>query len=74
MLALLCTPLGVFFQLGDFRLLQLEQEVKVMQELRQAAFKAFAALGANDEDIRKKASICSESRMVFSCVKVDVVL
>lgn len=33
---------------------KLEQEVKVMQELRQAAFKAFAALGANDEDIRKK--------------------
>lgn len=33
---------------------KLEQELKVMQELKQAAFKAFAALGANDEDIRKK--------------------
>ncbi|XP_077498670.1 armadillo repeat-containing protein 8-like isoform X2 [Amblyomma americanum] len=33
---------------------KLEQEVKVMQDLKQGAFKAYAALGANDEDIRKK--------------------
>lgn len=32
----------------------LEHELKVMQELKQAAFKAFGALGANDEDIRKR--------------------
>ncbi|GAB6019062.1 Armadillo repeat-containing protein 8 [Chamberlinius hualienensis] len=31
-----------------------EQEMKNAPELRQAAFKAFASLGANDEDIRKK--------------------
>lgn len=33
---------------------KLEQEVTTTQEIKQAAFKAFASLGANDEDIRKK--------------------
>ncbi|CAG2116866.1 unnamed protein product, partial [Medioppia subpectinata] len=33
---------------------KLEQEVITTQEIKQAAFKAFASLGANDEDIRKK--------------------
>lgn len=33
---------------------RLEQEVKTAQDLKQAAFRAFASLGANDEDIRKK--------------------
>ncbi|XP_063243355.1 armadillo repeat-containing protein 8-like isoform X3 [Bacillus rossius redtenbacheri] len=33
---------------------RLEEEVRVAQDLKQAAFKAFASLGANDEDIRKK--------------------
>lgn len=33
---------------------KLEQEVKLSQDMKQAAFKAFASLGANDEDIRKK--------------------
>lgn len=33
---------------------KLEQEVTITQEIKQAAFKAFASLGANDEDIRKK--------------------
>ncbi|KAK3922499.1 Armadillo repeat-containing protein 8 [Frankliniella fusca] len=31
-----------------------EQEIKTSTEMRQAAFRAFASLGANDEDIRKK--------------------
>lgn len=30
------------------------QEMRTAQEMRQAAFRAFASLGANDEDIRKK--------------------
>ncbi|XP_015908463.1 armadillo repeat-containing protein 8 isoform X2 [Parasteatoda tepidariorum] len=30
------------------------QEVKMAQEMKQAAFKAFASLAANDEDIRRK--------------------
>jgi hypothetical protein len=33
---------------------KLEQEVAITQDIKQAAFKAFASLGANDEDIRKK--------------------
>lgn len=33
---------------------KLEHEAKLAQEMKQAAFKAFASLGANDEDIRKK--------------------
>lgn len=33
---------------------KLEQEVAIAQDMRQAAFKAFASLGANDEDIRKR--------------------
>jgi hypothetical protein len=33
---------------------KLEQEVALAQDMKQAAFKAFASLGANDEDIRKK--------------------
>lgn len=33
---------------------KLEQEMKTAQEMKQAAFKAFASLGANDEEIRKK--------------------
>lgn len=28
--------------------------MKTAQEMKQAAFKAFASLGANDEEIRKK--------------------
>lgn len=33
---------------------KLEHEMKTAQEMKQAAFKAFASLGANDEEIRKK--------------------
>ncbi|KAG1714933.1 Armadillo repeat-containing protein 8 [Nymphon striatum] len=33
---------------------KLEQEIKIGQELKQAAFKAFASIGANDEEIRKR--------------------
>ncbi|XP_054166382.1 armadillo repeat-containing protein 8-like isoform X2 [Oppia nitens] len=33
---------------------KLEQEVITTQDMKQAAFKAFASLGANDEDIRKR--------------------
>ncbi|XP_066992142.1 armadillo repeat-containing protein 8 [Anabrus simplex] len=33
---------------------RLEQENKTSQDMKQAAFRAFASLGANDEDIRKK--------------------
>ncbi|XP_046676020.1 armadillo repeat-containing protein 8-like [Homalodisca vitripennis] len=31
-----------------------QQETRIAQDMRQAAFRAFASLGANDEDIRKK--------------------
>nr|CAD7397305.1 unnamed protein product [Timema poppensis] len=31
-----------------------QKQIKIAQDLMQAAFKAFASLGANDEDIRKK--------------------
>lgn len=31
-----------------------EQELRVAQDMKHAAFRAFASLGANDEDIRKK--------------------
>lgn len=33
---------------------KLEKEAKIAQDMKQAAFRAFASLGANDEDIRKK--------------------
>ncbi|XP_067141657.1 armadillo repeat-containing protein 8-like isoform X2 [Centruroides vittatus] len=33
---------------------KLEQEMRLEQEMKQAAFKAFASLSANDEEIRKK--------------------
>uniref|UniRef100_T1J6L0 Armadillo repeat-containing protein 8 n=1 Tax=Strigamia maritima TaxID=126957 RepID=T1J6L0_STRMM len=33
---------------------KLDYEIKISQEMKQAAFKAYASLGANDEDIRKK--------------------
>ena len=33
-----------------------QDDIVVGNELRQAAFKAYASLGANDEDIRKKVS------------------
>lgn len=33
---------------------QLDHDLKHAHELRQAAFKLYASLGANDEDIRKK--------------------
>lgn len=35
-------------------MITVEQEIKISAEMRQAAFRAFASLGANDEDIRKK--------------------
>lgn len=31
--------------------------MKVSQELKQAAFKAFASIGANDEEIRKRVRV-----------------
>ncbi len=34
--------------------LQLDHDLKHAHELRQAAFKLYASLGSNDEDIRKK--------------------
>lgn len=37
--------------------LQLDHDLKHAHELRQAAFKLYASLGANDEDIRKKVSL-----------------
>lgn len=36
--------------------LQLDHDLKHAHELRQAAFKLYASLGSNDEDIRKKVS------------------
>jgi len=33
---------------------KIDTSIKLAEDLRQAAFKAFASLGANDEDIRKK--------------------
>lgn len=40
--------------------LQLDHDLKHAHELRQAAFKLYASLGSNDEDIRKKVSFfCS---------------
>ena len=33
---------------------QLDHDLKHAHELRQAAFKLYASLGSNDEDIRKK--------------------
>lgn len=36
---------------------QLDHDLKHAHELRQAAFKLYASLGANDEDIRKKVSL-----------------
>lgn len=44
-------------------LLQLDHDLKHAHELRQAAFKLYASLGSNDEDIRKKvpsgSSLCA---------------
>lgn len=37
--------------------LKLDHDLKHAHELRQAAFKLYASLGANDEDIRKKVSL-----------------
>lgn len=34
--------------------MQLDHDLKHAHELRQAAFKLYASLGSNDEDIRKK--------------------
>lgn len=39
---------------SNFSATTVEQEIKISTEMRQAAFRAFASLGANDEDIRKK--------------------
>lgn len=39
--------------------LQLDHDLKHAHELRQAAFKLYASLGSNDEDIRKKVSSAS---------------
>lgn len=36
---------------------RLDHDLKHAHELRQAAFKLYASLGANDEDIRKKVSL-----------------
>ncbi|PNI96345.1 ARMC8 isoform 17, partial [Pan troglodytes] len=36
---------------------KLDHDLKHAHELRQAAFKLYASLGANDEDIRKKVSL-----------------
>lgn len=37
--------------------LQLDHDLKHAHELRQAAFKLYASLGSNDEDIRKKVTL-----------------
>ena len=34
-----------------------QDDIVVGNELRQAAFRAYASLGANDEDIRKKVNM-----------------
>lgn len=39
--------------------LQLDHDLKHAHELRQAAFKLYASLGSNDEDIRKKVAALS---------------
>lgn len=36
---------------------EIDHDLKHAHELRQAAFKLYASLGANDEDIRKKVSL-----------------
>lgn len=45
-----------FLTFEYFSHLQLDHDLKHAHELRQAAFKLYASLGSNDEDIRKKVS------------------
>uniref|UniRef100_A0A8C3EHL0 Armadillo repeat-containing protein 8 n=1 Tax=Corvus moneduloides TaxID=1196302 RepID=A0A8C3EHL0_CORMO len=47
---------------------RLDHDLKHAHELRQAAFKLYASLGANDEDIRKKVSL---GRLVWGGVHVS---
>lgn len=47
-------PLPNIGPVSGTTLKKLEQDMKLSQEMKQAAFKAFASLGANDEEIRKK--------------------
>ena len=41
----------------------LQDDIVVGNELRQAAFKAYASLGANDEDIRKKVGCAAAQQL-----------
>lgn len=49
-------------------LIQLDHDLKHAHELRQAAFKLYASLGSNDEDIRKKVT----SPHVYLCFYVNM--
>uniref|UniRef100_A0A671YD69 Armadillo repeat-containing protein 8 n=2 Tax=Percomorphaceae TaxID=1489872 RepID=A0A671YD69_SPAAU len=51
-----CYALAILHELQSCQIaiLQLDHDLKHAHELRQAAFKLYASLGSNDEDIRKK--------------------
>ena len=46
-----------------------QDDIVVGNELRQAAFRAYASLGANDEDIRKKVNMYT---MQFQVLRVHL--
>lgn len=50
--------------------LQLDHDLKHAHELRQAAFKLYASLGSNDEDIRKKVTSAVECPLCFLCPRL----
>ncbi|CAJ0929659.1 unnamed protein product [Ranitomeya imitator] len=50
----------------------LDHDLKHAHELRQAAFKLYASLGANDEDIRKKVSLGEGRPPVLSASRQSV--
>uniref|UniRef100_A0A6Q2ZB97 Armadillo repeat-containing protein 8 n=1 Tax=Esox lucius TaxID=8010 RepID=A0A6Q2ZB97_ESOLU len=47
---------------------RLDHDLKHAHELRQAAFRLYASLGSNDEDIRKKVRCCDSTRTQGICL------